>query len=44
MNRILVFKQGCIVEDGDIKTLLDQKGHFHKLWHMQQDGLLPDKA
>ena len=43
MDRIIVFKQGKIVEDGDINTLLKHKQHFYKLWSLQQDGILPDK-
>jgi ATP-binding cassette subfamily B protein len=40
MDRILVFDQGRIVEDGTIKELLAAKGHFAKLWNMQVDDFL----
>lgn len=37
MDRILVFDQGKIVEDGDLKTLLsDKNSMFSKLWKMQK--------
>ncbi|AXI24429.1 ABC transporter [Cardinium endosymbiont of Sogatella furcifera] len=42
MDRILVFDQGEIIEDGTVPDLLAQKGHFTKLWHMQADGFLPE--
>lgn len=42
MDRILVFKDGTIVEDGPLDSLLkNQGGHFYKLWHMQTQGILP---
>ena len=41
MDRILVFDNGKIVEDGDLKTLLsDKNGIFSKLWKMQIEGLI----
>jgi ATP-binding cassette, subfamily B, bacterial len=42
MDRILVFDQGRIVEDGPASELLRQNGHFARLWNMQADGFLPD--
>ena len=42
MDRILVFKQGKVVEDGSMKDLIEQNGHFAKLWHEQKNGFLPD--
>jgi ATP-binding cassette, subfamily B, bacterial len=42
MDRILVFDQGHIVEDGTKESLLKTKGHFAKLWNMQTDGFLPN--
>lgn len=42
MDRILVFDQGSIIEDGTVPELLQKKGHFAKLWKMQTDGFLPD--
>jgi len=42
MDRILVFKDGRIVEDGSLDYLLkNRKGDFYKLWHMQTQGILP---
>lgn len=43
MDRILVFDQGRIVEDGTKETLLKAEGHFAKLWNMQTDGFLPNE-
>ncbi len=43
MDRILVFHQGVIIEDGSIHELLSRKGHFAHLWNMQADGFLPEK-
>lgn len=42
MDRILVFKEGQIVEDGDHNSLLALKGHYALLWSMQAGGFLPD--
>ncbi len=42
MDRILVFHNGKIVEDGTLKELLKQGGHYAKMWKMQSDGFLPD--
>lgn len=43
MDRILVFEQGNIIEDGSTSELLRQNGHFARLWNMQADGFLPDQ-
>lgn len=41
MTRILVFDKGCIVQDGDLNTLLkDKQGLFYKLWNMQAQGFI----
>jgi ATP-binding cassette subfamily B protein len=41
MDRILVFDNGKIIEDGDLKTLLGNKnGVFSKLWQMQVGGFI----
>lgn len=42
MDRILVFHQGRIIEDGTQEELLAKGGHFAELWHMQSGGMLPD--
>lgn len=44
MDRILVFEQGKIVEDGTKEELLNANGHFAYLWKMQSDGFLPEQA
>lgn len=44
LDRILVFDQGRIVEDGSHDQLLAQKGYYHRLWSMQAGGFLPDDA
>ncbi len=41
MDRILVFDQGRIIEDGSTQELLHKNGHFTRLWNMQADGFLP---
>jgi ATP-binding cassette subfamily B protein len=42
MDRILVFQQGKIIEDGTHQELLKTKGHFAMLWNMQSEGFLPE--
>lgn len=44
MDRILVFNQGKIIEDGSTQELLRLNGHFAQLWNMQADGFLPDNV
>lgn len=43
MDRILVFKEGKIIEDGTHHELLDAGGHYAMMWNMQAGGFLPDK-
>lgn len=43
MDRILVFDQGKIVEDGTHTALLHQMGLYKVLWDAQVGGFLPDK-
>jgi ATP-binding cassette subfamily B protein len=43
MNRILVFDDGKIIEDGTHEALLALNGHYTKMWNMQMDGFLPEK-
>lgn len=40
MDRILVFENGAIVEEGTHLGLLRKKGIYYKLYNMQSDGLL----
>lgn len=42
MDRILVFKEGKIVEDGTHFDLIEAEGHYAQLWNMQAGGFLPD--
>lgn len=44
MDRILVFHQGRIIEDGTQAELLQAKGHFAMLWQKQSHGFLPENA
>lgn len=41
MDRILVFDQGAIIEDGTHHQLLKKKGLYKKLWDEQIGGFLP---
>lgn len=43
MDRILVFDNGRIIEDGSHDALLQQNGHYAHMWHMQAGGFLPLK-
>jgi ATP-binding cassette subfamily B protein len=43
MDRILVFDQGKIIEDGTHQALLDKSGMYKTLWDAQVGGFLPDK-
>ena len=42
MDRILVFKDGEIIEDGSHDKLLAANGHYAKMWAMQSNGFLPN--
>lgn len=42
MERILVFHQGHIVEDGPHDALLAKGEHYARLWRMQAGGFLPE--
>lgn len=43
MDRILVFDQGKIIEEGSHLELLNKKGHYAHMWQMQAGGFLPDR-
>jgi len=43
MDRILVFMNGHVVEDGTHQSLLKNKQHYATLWKMQAGGFLPEK-
>lgn len=36
MDRILVFDQGKIIEDGTHQQLIDKKGYYYKIWSLQK--------
>jgi ATP-binding cassette, subfamily B, bacterial len=42
MDRILVFKDGKIIEEGTHHELLEMGGHYAAMWDMQAGGFLPD--
>ncbi|MFM8454057.1 MAG: ABC transporter ATP-binding protein [Gammaproteobacteria bacterium] len=42
MDRVLVFKDGEIIEDGSHDNLLAANGHYAKIWAMQSNGFLPN--
>ncbi len=42
LDRILVFDQGCIVEDGSHTDLLVRRGAYWQLWSRQAGGFLSD--
>ncbi len=44
MDRIIVFDQGKIIEDDSHKTLIEQHGHYAKMWAMQAGGFLPEQS
>ncbi len=44
MDRILVFDQGRIVEEGTHTALLDKGGLYAKMWKMQVGGFLPESS
>ncbi len=43
MDRILVFDQGKIIEEGSHLELLNKNGHYAHMWRMQAGGFLPDR-
>lgn len=43
MDRILVFDQGKIVEEGSHSEQMTKKGHYTRMWQMQAGGFLPDR-
>ena len=42
MDRILVFDQGKVVEEGSHSELMTKQGHYSHMWQMQAGGFLPD--
>jgi len=43
MDRILVFHQGKIIEEGTHTSLLARAGHYAQMWQMQAGGFLPEQ-
>ena len=43
MDRILVFDQGKIIEEGSHQELINKNGHYAHMWQMQAGGFLPDR-
>ncbi len=43
MDRIIVFDQGRIVQDGSHEDLFHQEGLYKKMWSAQIGGFLPDQ-
>ena len=41
LDRIVVFDQGRVVEDGLHAELLALRGAYYRLWSRQSDGFLP---
>lgn len=45
MDRLLVFENGSIIEEGTHKELVSKKdGYYARLWKMQVGGVIPDKS
>jgi ATP-binding cassette subfamily B protein len=42
MDRILVFKEGQIIEEGSHDELLNLGGPYAAMWEMQAGGFLPE--
>lgn len=42
LDRIVVFHEGRIIEDGSHEALLARGGHYAHMWHMQAGGFLPE--
>jgi ATP-binding cassette, subfamily B, bacterial len=42
LDRILVFDEGKIIEDGTHASLITKNGHYARMWHMQAGGFLPE--
>jgi ABC-type multidrug transport system fused ATPase/permease subunit len=43
MDRLVVLREGVIIEDGTLDQLVAKAGHFAYLWNLQAGGFLPKK-
>ncbi|HNQ92500.1 MAG TPA: ABC transporter ATP-binding protein [Alphaproteobacteria bacterium] len=43
LDRLVVLKDGQIIEDGTLEDLIAAGGHFAYLWNLQAGGFLPEK-
>ncbi|MBL8638315.1 MAG: ABC transporter ATP-binding protein [Alphaproteobacteria bacterium] len=43
MDRLVVLREGVIIEDGTLDQLVARGGHFAYLWNLQAGGFLPKK-
>lgn len=43
MDRILVFNEGKVIEDGTHEELIEANGHYTRMWEMQAGGFLPEE-
>ena len=44
LDRVLVFDQGCIIEDGRPAELIARQGAYYRLWSRQSDGFLGESS
>ena len=42
LDRLLVFENGRVIQDGSHQTLINRPGLYQRLWQMQADGFLGD--
>ena len=43
LDRIVVFEDGQVVEDGSHAELLERNGQYAHMWGMQAGGFLPER-
>ncbi len=42
MDNIIVFRDGCIIEQGTHEHLLQVRGYYRKMWDAHKDGMMPE--